>query len=205
MAASDCHKQIYGDSFSNLQNVQQESQAPSKFAKLSKSSERLDAFKTKENKKYALNQSQLPPFQDARDSLTAVSSEASSAAKPLSLREQIRTLEPINEISSKKFELLAESISGPFTESEVQELLLSYTYTSGMIDGGSKQNSASIANNTAHLRSRIRKKWTNLALGALDAVDKLQSKLYEYFWLCALYLNMCFPKATTFIRYAIQN
>ncbi|GAV51786.1 hypothetical protein ZYGR_0AF02570 [Zygosaccharomyces rouxii] len=140
------------------------------------------------------------PTIDVKLSPRPTESSGGSAAKPLSLKEQIKTLEPINEIPNEKVEKLAESIKGPFTESEVQELLLSYTYTSGMIDSGGL-SSGVVGKRKAYLKSQFRKIWTSVALKAVDSIDKLQSKLYEYFWLCAIYLNVWFPKLTSLFRY----
>lgn len=158
----------------------------------------------KDSKVEALNRP-VSSATDVKLSPKLSDSPGNSAAKPLSLKEQIKTLEPIKEVPTEKFEKLADSIRGPFTESEVQELLLSYTYTSGMIDGTkSNLGSALFGKHYSHLKTKIRKKWTSLALKSLDSVDKLQSKLYEYFWLCAVYLNVWFPKLTSFFRYVID-
>lgn len=146
---------------------------------------------------------QLSPTINVTGSPKPSESSKETAAKPLSLKEQIKTLEPINEIPNEKVKKLADSIKGPFTESEVQELLLSYTYTSGMVDGGCL-SSAVVGKRRAHLNSKIRKMWTFVALKAVDSMDKLQSKLYEYFWLCAIYLNVWFPKLTSFFRYVFD-
>ncbi|GCE98207.1 hypothetical protein ZYGM_003556 [Zygosaccharomyces mellis] len=140
---------------------------------------------------------QLSPTINVTVSPRPSESSKETAAKPLSLKEQIKTLGPINEIPNEKVKKLADSIKGPFTESEVQELLLSYTYTSGMVDGGCL-SSAVVGKRRAQLNSKIRKIWTFVALKAVDSIDKLQSKLYEYFWLCAIYLNVWFPKLTSF-------
>ncbi|SJM82177.1 uncharacterized protein ZBIST_0351 [Zygosaccharomyces bailii] len=170
---------------------------PSKFTKFSPNSTGLKAPKNNASFEKLVPS---PPF-DTKLSPAAVSHEQSSAAKQPSLKEQIKNLEPTSDAPINNLAQIADSISGPFTESEVQELLLTYTLTSGMIDGYSKQNSALITDYVERLKSKLKKQWMRIALGTVDAIDRLQSKLYEYFWLGAIYVNLCFPKLTTFIRY----
>ncbi|AQZ09210.1 YMR147W [Zygosaccharomyces parabailii] len=174
----------------------------SKFAKFSPNSTGLSNLKAPENYASFERLAPSPPF-DTKLFPAAVSYEQNSAAKQPSLKDQIKNLEPTSESPINKLTQIADSISGPFTESEVQELLLTYTLTSGMIDGCSKQNSALITDYVERLRSKLKKQWMRIALGTVDTIDRFQSKLYEYFWLGAIYVNLCFPKLTTFIRYGI--
>lgn len=173
---------------------------PSKFTKSSPNSTGLSNQKAPKN--YASFEKLAPsPHFDTKLSPAAVSYEQNSAAKQPSLKEQIKNLEPTSESPINKLAQIADSISGPFTESEVQELLLTYTLTSGMIDGRSKQDSALITDYVERLRSKLKKQWMRFALGTVDTIDRFQSKLHEYFWLGAIYMNLCFPKLKTFIRY----
>lgn len=145
---------------------------------------------------------QVPLSTETKKVQIPATTSNASMGKPLSLRDQIRTLEPINEIPANKVEKIMDSVSGPFTESDVQELLLSYTYTSGMIDNSKKASTPK--SNTSSLTSfkkTLRKKWADNVLFAMDKLDKLQAKLFEYFWMLILYLNFWFPKWASFLRY----
>lgn len=196
-------KERNSNSFRKLQKSQNNLQESSKTNLKLNSSARK---KTDTPAGKALQNTRQPPSPPLNVEASPKPSDGSegSAAKPLSLREQIKTLRPINKLpSDEDIEKIAGSVKESFTESEVQELLLSYTYTSGMIDG-SGLSAAAIDKRRFLLKSLIRKVWVNTALKTLDSVDKLQSKMYEYFWLGAIYLNVWFPKVTSFFRYVFD-
>ncbi|CAR25787.1 hypothetical protein ZYGR_0A03560 [Zygosaccharomyces rouxii] len=197
-------KERNSNSFRKLQKSQGKSQEPEPIkSNLKLNSTAHMKFAALPDREAENSKQPFSPIIDVKFSPRPSESSGASAAKPLSLKEQIKTLEPINEIPNEKVEKLADSIKGPFTESEVQELLLSYTYTSGMIDGGGSGSTVA-GKRGAYLKSQLRKKWTSVALKAVDSIDKLQSKLYEYFWLGAIYLNVWFPKLTSFVRYVLD-
>lgn len=158
-----------------------------------------------------LNMNELKKETLAKACTDNSSNESSAANYEVAKQSETTTpLEPIDELVAEKLDQVTEKMKdGNFTESDVQELLLSFTYTSGMIDNflknSSKKDIPLPDSSLSSLREALKKRWAESVLSALDRVDALQAKLFEYFWKVILYFNFWFPQLASTIRYVSTN
>lgn len=120
------------------------------------------------------------------------------------------------------FELLDYYRDKKLTESDIQDVLLNFTVTSGKIKSRTSTSTVINANNSTGNKTNILKTGTNylksstkispinsqykqafieIILKVADYLETIETKVYERFWLSILYLNFWFPKLATYLRY----
>lgn len=136
----------------------------------------------------------------------------SSAAKHETIKcEEPKTLEPIDELSPENIDMLKGVLGedGQLTESDVQELLLSFTHTSGKIEhllkNSSNKDSPLPNSSLSSLRETLKSRWADALLSVIDKLDRLQAKSFECFWKSILYFNFWFPQWASIIRYVTPS
>lgn len=93
------------------------------------------------------------------------------------------------------------------TESNIQEMLLSYTFNSA--DTDQKVSSLLSLINTKKeenkkpqtINNRLREVWAKLLFSSVGLIEKIQDNIYEYFCLIVLHFSIWFPKVVGSLRY----
>ncbi|CAI4048713.1 hypothetical protein N7582_004450 [Saccharomyces uvarum] len=135
-------------------------------------------------------------------------------------KQGLQQLEPINEHESSEDEMTMklESVtksSGFVSETEVQELLLSYAFTSGLVQEeveGEEESrrilatmsSPSASSPSAYFQTFIEKTkqfFYSLSLYMIEKFQAFKSGVYEVFWIIVIYINYWFPNVGHYIRY----
>ena len=136
-------------------------------------------------------------------------------------KQALQKLEPIDEHEDgdDEFSLKLKSVtkcSGPITEADVQKLLLSYAFTSGLIQEDENENEnesrgqlittssssgSSLSTYFHAFLERCKKFFYNLSLRIIEKYRAVQDSLYEVFWIIIIYLNYWFPDVGHYMRY----
>ncbi|CAI1641280.1 hypothetical protein SEUBUCD646_0M02840 [Saccharomyces eubayanus] len=135
------------------------------------------------------------------------------------LRKQgLQQLEPINEHENSEDEetMKLESVtkdSGPVSETEVQKLLLSYAFTSGLVQEEDEEDlrgtlttmsSPSASSVSTYFQAFIEKTkqfFYSLSLYLIEKFQALKNGVYEVFWIIVIYINYWFPNVGNYMRY----
>lgn len=143
--------------------------------------------------------------------LSCIPTVSSSAANSLTFKDQQQQqkqsiLEPINETPEDKLEKLLSSLSGKLTETDIQEMLLSYTYTSGEIDDKLISNIISNANyrkkkEPNSIKIKFKSVWSHTIFTTIDVAERIEEKMFELFWVLIVNLDLWFPKIASVVRY----
>ncbi|CAI4049843.1 hypothetical protein SUVZ_13G2790 [Saccharomyces uvarum] len=134
-------------------------------------------------------------------------------------KQGLQQLEPINEHESSEDEetMKLESVtksSGFVSETEVQELLLSYAFTSGLVQEDIEEeesrdilttmSSPTASSFSTYFQAFIEKTkqlFYSLSLYMIEKFQALKSGVYEVFWIIVIYINYWFPNVGHYIRY----
>lgn len=123
----------------------------------------------------------------------------------IDFKEQINSLEPINEVTEERvFNLIDTASKCSLSENDVQDVLMNLTIKSGTNtnrSNASSKSNFSIGTKISPFNSKLKEYWFQSIINFGTVLEKIESIFYENFWFSVLYLNFWFPKLAGFLRY----